>query len=136
PTQTDAMTTAHSRRSSARSVRIGTSDSPKVGGKTMEELALENVELRKALGSTINRLRVFEISAQSSSAALAQSIRSLQQSPDTTPEYSRGKSGGDSGSGKRAGDEKAYGRIAELEEILRRNDKELARRERENSKLR
>lgn len=129
-------TAAHSRRGSARSgVGAKASDVPKVAGKTMEELALENQMLRQCLDSTSRRLRVFELSAQSSSAALAQSIRSLQRSPSVTPENSRGKA--DDSSSGRGGkvDEKARSRIAELEEILRKNDKELQRREKENAKL-
>jgi hypothetical protein len=128
-------TAAHSRRGSARPGPAGkASDVPKVAGKTMEELALENQTLRQYLDSTSKRLRIFELSAQSSSAALAQSIRSLQRSPSITPENSRGKADGSS-SGRGKGDEKARSRIAELEEILRKNDKELQRREKENAKL-
>ena len=123
-------TAVHSRRGSARPAP-GMS---KVDGKTMEELALENQTLREYLDLTAKRLRVFELSAQSSSAALAQSIRSLQRSPSITPENSRGRTDGSS-SGRGKGDEKARARIAELEEILRKNDKELQRREKENAKL-
>jgi hypothetical protein len=128
-------TAAHSRRGSARAGPARqVADLPKVAGKTMEELALENQTLRQYLDSTSKRLRVFELSAQSSSAALAQSIRSLQRSPANTPENSRGKADGSS-SGRGQVDEKARARIAELEEILQKNDKELQRREKENAKL-
>jgi hypothetical protein len=129
-------TAAHSRRGSARPGPAARStDMPKVAGKTMEELALENQMLRQYLDSTSKRLRVFELSAQSSSAALAQSIRSLQRSPTVTPENSRGRADGSSSGRGGKGDEKARSRIAELEEILRKNDKELQRREKENAKL-
>ena len=124
----------HSGRGSARSGAIS-KDMPKVGGKTMEEIALENKMLRQYLDSTSKRLRIFELSAQSSSAALAQSLRSLQRSPAPTPENSRGKSDGNSNSGKGRGDDTARARIEELEEILRKNDKELQRRDKENAKL-
>ena len=128
-------TAAHSRRGSARPGAAGkAADVPKVAGKTMEELALENETLRQYLDNTSKRLRVFELAAQSSSAALAQSIRSLQRSPTVTPENSRGKADGSS-SGRAKGDDKARTRIAELEEILRKNDKELQRRDKENAKL-
>jgi hypothetical protein len=129
-------TAAHSRRGSARLGPAGKAvDVPKVAGKTMEELALENETLRQYLDSTSKRLRVFELSAQSSSAALAQSIRSLQRSPTVTPENSRGKADTSTSGRGGKGDEKARSRIAELEEILRKNDKELQRREKENAKL-
>jgi len=128
-------TAAHSRRGSARSGPARqVADMPKVAGKTMEELALENQTLRQYLDSTSKRLRIFELSAQSSSAALAQSIRSLQRSPASTPENSRDKADSSS-SGRGKVDEKARARIAELEEILQKNDKELQRREKENAKL-
>lgn len=128
-------TAAHSRRGSARPYPTRqVADIPKVAGKTMEELALENQTLRQYLDSTSKRLRIFELSAQSSSAALAQSIRSLQRSPASTPENSRSRADGSS-SGRGKVDEKARARIAELEEILQKNDKELQRREKENAKL-
>jgi hypothetical protein len=128
-------TAAHSRRGSARpGPARQVADMPKVAGKTMEELALENQTLRQYLDSTSKRLRIFELSAQSSSAALAQSIRSLQRSPASTPENSHGKADGSS-SGRGKVDEKARARIAELEGILQKNDKELQRREKENAKL-
>lgn len=129
-------TAAHSRRGSARPGPAGkAADVPKAAGKTMEELALENETLRQYLDLTSKRLRVFELSAQSSSAALAQSIRSLQRSPTVTPENSRGKADTSTSGRGGKGDEKARSRIAELEEILRKNDKELQRREKENAKL-
>jgi hypothetical protein len=101
----------------------------------MEELALENQMLRQYLDSTSKRLRLFELSAQSSSAALAQSIRSLQRSPSVTPENSRGRA--DESSNGRSGkvNEHARIRIAELEETVQKNEKELQRREKENAKL-
>ena len=111
-------------------------DVPTFGGKTMEELALENQALKHLSDTLSKRLHVFELSAQSSSAALAQSIRSLQRSPAGTPENSRGRDESTSSSGKGKGvDERARARIVELEEILRKNDRELQKREKENAKL-
>ncbi|KAL2426638.1 hypothetical protein ABEF95_011094 [Exophiala dermatitidis] len=142
----------------------------KVDGKTMEEIALANHALRQLVDTLSRRLHVFEMSAQTSSAALAQSIRSLQRSPFTTPttlspENSRGKStgkggglgmgldlglgmgigthsgGGGGGGGAAAGptpgsDEAMAKRIAELEEILRKSDARLRKKDDENAKLR
>jgi hypothetical protein len=139
PATTDSSTpgtAAHSRRGSARpGFGAKGPDLPKVAGKTMEELALENQMLRQYLDSTSKRLRLFELSAQSSSAALAQSIRSLQRSPSVTPENSRGRA--DESNSGRSGkvDEQARIRIAELEEMVQKNEKELQRREKENAKL-
>jgi hypothetical protein len=108
-------------------------DTKTVGGKTMEELALENQALKHLSDTLSKRLHVFELSAQSSSAALAQSIRSLHLSPLNTPENSRDSRG------RKAGvveaDAKARARITELEEVLRKSDREIARRREENSKL-
>lgn len=140
PTATGSGQNSARGRRNSRAATDGGNDMPKVGGKTMEEYALENHTLKLILDQTAKRLRVFELSAQSSSAALAQSIRSLQRSPASTPENSRGKTLADNNSNSGAGaarkaDEKARARITELEEILRKNDAELQRRERENAKL-
>lgn len=118
--------------------RRGAPDEAKVGGKTMEELALENQALKHLSDTLSRRLHVFEMSAQTSTAALTQSIRSLHMSPLTTPllspENSRGKN-----SGKpldtRGADEGLLRRIAELEEILRKSDARTRKKEEENAKL-
>lgn len=132
--------------------RGGTADEAKVDGKTMEELALENQALKHLSDTLSRRLHVFEMSAQTSSAALAQSIRSLHHSPVSTPllspENSRGKTstkglgvGLDSGrlgigSGGGPGSDDAMAkRIAELEDILRRSDARLRKKDEENAKL-
>ncbi|EXJ79680.1 hypothetical protein A1O3_07961 [Capronia epimyces CBS 606.96] len=121
-------------------------DQAKVNGKTMEELALENQALKHLSDTLSRRLHVFEMSAQTSSAALAQSIRSLHRSPITTPllspENSRGKSsakGMDAagyGAGGGAGSDEAMAkRIAELEDILLRSDARIRKKDEENAKL-
>lgn len=94
--------------------------------KSLEELTVTNAALRKLTDTLSKRLQVFEASAQSSSAALAHSIRSI--SARSNPDNSQGKT--------EDRDDKAAARIAELEDILRKSDRELARRERENAKLR
>lgn len=118
--------------------RRGAPDEAKVGGKTMEELSLENQALKHLSDTLSRRLHVFEMSAQTSTAALTQSIRSLHMSPLTTPllspENSRGKNSGrplDTG----GADEGLLRRIAELEEILRKSDARTRKKEEENAKL-
>ncbi|KIW98444.1 uncharacterized protein Z519_00105 [Cladophialophora bantiana CBS 173.52] len=126
----------------------GGADEIKVNGKTMEELALENQALKHLSDTLSKRLHVFEMSAQTSSAALAQSIRSLHnRSPMLSPENSRGKgisgkmgldSGGMAGIGNSGGGgnrDATQRRIAELEEILRKSDARARKREEENMKL-
>ncbi|OAL33955.1 hypothetical protein AYO20_06790 [Fonsecaea nubica] len=126
----------------------GVTDEIKVNGKTMEELALENQALKHLSDTLSKRLHVFEMSAQTSSAALAQSIRSLHnRSPMLSPENSRGKTisgkmGLDSGAMAGIGNSGGAGnrdttqrRIAELEEILRKSDARARKREEENVKL-
>jgi hypothetical protein len=102
----------------------------------MEELVLENKALRHITDSLTNRLHMFEISSQTSTAALAQSIRSIPKSPMLTPETSRkAKSRGELGETSVAGgggDE----RVAELEAILRKSDAVARKKEAENAKLR
>lgn len=51
------------------------------GGKTMEELDLENAALRQLLDTQSRRLQMWEASAQSQSQALAQSFRALHEYP-------------------------------------------------------
>lgn len=115
---------------------FSTAAQPKYDGKTMEELALENTVLKRTTNDMARRLMTFEFNAQNSSAALAQSIRSLHLSPVTTPENSRGKtiaaSGGHSND---AAARMAQKRIEELEEVLRKYDRKLNKREDENAKL-
>ena len=134
----DARTTVPSveslDRQTAGSVRRTatlSADTKTVNGKTMEELSLENQALKHLADKLSKRLHVFELSSQSSSAALAQSIRSLQRSPLTTPENS-----GRGGSARGASDDKTKARIAELEEILKKTDRENQRRRDDNTKLR
>lgn len=116
----------------------------KVDGKTMEELALENSALKHLSDTLSKRLHVFEMSAQTSSAALAQSIRSLHnRSPMLSPQTSRGKPisgksilGLDSyGNSTGQNDEATQRRITELEEILRKSDVRARKKEEENVKL-
>ncbi|KAK5064965.1 hypothetical protein LTR84_000800 [Exophiala bonariae] len=113
-------------------------DEAKVGGKTMEELSMENQALKHLSDTLSKRLHVFEMSAQTSTAALTQSIRSLHMSPLTTPllspENSRGKNSArplDTG----GADEGLLRRIAELEDILRKSDARTRKKEEENAKL-
>jgi hypothetical protein len=98
----------------------------------MEELVLENKALRHITDSLTNRLHMFEISSQTSTAALAQSIRSMPKSPMQTPETSRKEKSRGSPSGAGGGDE----RVAELEAILRKSDAVARKKEAENAKLR
>lgn len=115
---------------------FGTGAQPKYDGKTMEELALENIVLKRTTNDMARRLMTFEFNAQNSSAALAQSIRSLHLSPVTTPENSRGKTIAVSGGhGNDAATRMAHKRIEELEDVLRKYDRKLNKREDENAKL-
>lgn len=129
----------------SRFTRRGGTEDVKVAGKTMEELALENQALKHLSDTLSRRLHVFEMSAQTSSAALAQSIRSLHRSPLTTPllspENSRGRNSGKgmnrdtAGGGGGGTDDAMTRRIAELEEILRKSDARTRKKEEENAKL-
>ena len=143
----------------------------KIHGKTPEELALENMTLRHDFDAVSRRLHMFEASAQQTSAALAQSIRSLaRSSPTSTPENSHGKtqtptptqtrmsrakppdiaavsrpSRSHNNNNDHDDDDVPVGnaedatttqkRLAELQELLRKSDLELERRDRENVKL-
>ncbi|KAL6718759.1 hypothetical protein ACLMJK_002993 [Lecanora helva] len=94
----------------------------KVGGKTMEELQLENETLRAMLENVSRRLQDFEMGAQTSSMALHQSIRaSMKQSPTASSVAGGGGAGG-------AG-------VERLEEQVKEGKRELERLGKENEKL-
>ncbi len=101
--------------------------SPTINGRSLEELVLHNAAQKQTIDAMSKRLHDWEASAQTSAAALAYSIRSITRSNPSTPENSQGKTANT--------DTKASARIVELEEILKKNDKELVRREKENAKL-
>lgn len=97
-----------------------------VGGKAMEELYLENETLRKALDNLSKRLQMWEVNAQSSSAALQQSLRSLGNqsrgdSPGQMPPYSSINRNDKT--------------VADLEELVGKAEAEKERHRRENEKL-
>lgn len=55
---------------------------PSGGMKTMEELELENTTMRNLLDTQSKRLQMWELSSQSQSMALQQSMRAVRQRPD------------------------------------------------------
>jgi len=62
--------------------RDGMKKDPKsAGGKTMEELELENTSLRQLLDTQAKRLQMWEMSSQSQSMALQQSMRAARPPP-------------------------------------------------------
>ncbi|KAL9617524.1 MAG: hypothetical protein Q9160_007682 [Pyrenula sp. 1 TL-2023] len=97
-----------------------------VGGKSMEELYLENQTLRNISDNLSKRLHMWEVNAQSSSAALQQSLRSLGNHP-------RGSSPGKPPlDGVPEGIDKT---VADLEEIVRKAEADKERYRRESEKL-
>lgn len=105
-------------------------------GKTLEEIHLENQTLRRTLNEAAKRIQGYEMMAQQQTIALAQSVRSLTLSPSVTPENSRGKTinpAGAAGSDLRVAMQQK--RIEELEEMMRKNEKRMGRKEDENAKL-
>lgn len=121
--------------------RRGMTDERKVDGKTMEELALENQALKHISDTLSRRLHVFEMSSQTSTAALAQSIRSMPHSPSMTPTTLRHKPSNkpdihDTASTDGEHDERTQKRMGELEDILRKSDARAKKKDAENEKLR
>ena len=109
------------------------------GGKSMEELQLENESLRTILDEMSRRLWQFEMGAQMGSVALQQSIRaSLNRTvPSNTGPGSPAASeaGGGTATGGAGGDNAASDRVAGLEEEVGKTKKELDRMGKENEKL-
>jgi hypothetical protein len=95
--------------------------------RIIEEQGMQIDALKRHIDALSKRLHIFELSSQSSTAALAQSIRSLPRSPGVTPENSRGKS---SSGGNQEGK-----RIKELEALLEKNSAELRKRRDESAEL-
>lgn len=96
-----------------------------IGTKTMEELQLENEAMKALLDQTSRRLLEFEMSAQTSSVALARSIRQLNMHNQET------SAGGVNGNGSKEAEEK----MRAMEEQMLARVKEMAKVERENEKL-
>ena len=110
-------------------------DERKVDGKTMEELALENETLRHLSDTLSRRLHVFEMSSQTATNALAQSIRSMG-SPHLTPEHSRSKTKSTGLFAVSGDNEGMTRRVQELEDILKKSDAKLRKKDEEAAKLR
>ncbi|KAJ5512675.1 hypothetical protein N7463_002227 [Penicillium fimorum] len=106
--------------------------------KTMEEMQVENETLRGLTDSLATRLHMWEVSAQSSSMALQQSIRMMHRQSAGTPDYFQSTTGTTSPVAtltvpSAAADTDA--RIKELEEKVRRSEQKLETASHENDKL-
>jgi len=106
----------------------------------LEELTLANTTLKQNLDKLSKRLHIFEASAQSSSAALAYSIRSLAAHPSSpSPSPSSNPNPNPTTNVEptttTTSPSSSSARITELEDLLRKNERELTRRDRENAKL-
>lgn len=104
---------------------------PVAGGKTPEELHLENTALRDLLDVLSKRLAQFEMGSQSQSQALYQSFRLMKQSQPQLPVASTSETGAEVAGKGKGGDD----RVGALEEQLQAQQKELEKMTRENEKL-
>ncbi|RHZ53834.1 uncharacterized protein CDV56_105047 [Aspergillus thermomutatus] len=103
--------------------------------KTMEELQMENQALKHLSDTLSKRLHMWEVNAQSSSMALQQSLKAIHHHNGPWPDHpysAQGSSAAASPSAPMDSDQ----RIKEMEEHIRRSEKELERVGRENEKLR
>lgn len=107
--------------------RGGKGKAANVGTKTMEELQLENEAMKALLDQTSRRLLEFEMSAQTSSVALARSMRQLNMHNNE----GHGPGGNGNGNGSKEAEEK----MRAMEEQMLARVKEMAKVERENEKL-
>jgi hypothetical protein len=106
--------------------------------KTMEEMQVENETLRGLTDSLATRLHMWEVSAQSSSMALQQSIRMMHRQSGGTTDYLQPTTATASPvatltAPPAAADTDA--RIKELEEQVRRSEQKLQTASHENDKL-
>ncbi|KAL9111122.1 MAG: hypothetical protein Q9227_004385 [Pyrenula ochraceoflavens] len=100
-----------------------------VSNKTMEELEMENDALKRVTDLLSKRLHMWEVNAQSSSAALQQSLRSLHQQPQRSNSPLRSASEGIET------DDDASRTISQLEGKIRKAESDRERQKRENEKL-
>ncbi|CAG8041156.1 unnamed protein product [Penicillium nalgiovense] len=120
--------------------RRGASDKPTAPQthKTMEEMQMENETLRNLTDSLATRLHMWEVSAQSSSMALQQSIRMMHRQSGGTPDYGQPTTATTSPVATLTAPPSAAdtdGRIKELEEQIQRSEKKLESATHENDKL-
>ncbi|RAH66038.1 uncharacterized protein BO66DRAFT_394908 [Aspergillus aculeatinus CBS 121060] len=106
--------------------------------KTMEELQMENQALRQLSDTLSKRLHMWEVNAQSSSMALQQSLKAMHHPNTHSPDQ---PAPGSSAAMSPVGDSTLPAaeqdqRIKELEEAIRRSEKEMSQMGRENEKLR
>lgn len=106
--------------------------------KTMEEMQVENETLRGLTDSLATRLHMWEVSAQSSSMALQQSIRMMHRQSAGTPDYFQPSTATTSPVATLTappGAADTDARIKELEEQIQRSEKKLETAAHENDKL-
>ncbi|KAI9044314.1 uncharacterized protein KD926_001545 [Aspergillus affinis] len=108
--------------------------------KTMEELQMENQALRHLSDTLSKRLHMWEVNAQSSSIALQQSLKAMHHqnipSPEHHPQASSAITSPPAPLSTQPSMTDHDQRIKELEDIIRRGEKDLERADRENDKLR
>ncbi|EEH46518.2 uncharacterized protein PADG_02616 [Paracoccidioides brasiliensis Pb18] len=149
-----------------RAARSRASGATQPNTKTMEELQMENQALKHLSDTLSKRLHMWEVNAQSSSLALQQSLKAMQHQPTSSPgrqlsptssavpheprlhgiQSSPAPAAGAapvptqervvSGESLPSSSDANEARLKELEELLRRGEKELQRVGRENEKLR
>ncbi|KAJ5908374.1 hypothetical protein N7495_001056 [Penicillium taxi] len=124
-----------------RTGRRGTTDKQLTSqnSKTLEELQMENQALKHLSDTLSKRLHMWEVNAQSSSMALQQSLRAIHHhntgSPEQTMHGSAGLVSPSAPLSAAPAISEPDPRIKELEDIVRRGEKELARIGHENDKL-
>jgi regulator of replication initiation timing len=112
--------------------RLGGSRSRARGGQDLEnvveELYMENKSLKDCVDKLSRRLQAFEMSAQSSSLALQESMRMMRpSSPSVIPPYIP--------TGGSDNEMKSAARISMLEERVATNEEEIQKLRKENEKL-
>ena len=105
----------------------------KMSNKTIEELEMENDALKRVTDLLSKRVHMWEVNAQSSSAALQQSLRSLHQQPPRSGSPLTVNVGPGSETGEM--DDATAKTISQLEERIRKVESEKERQKRENEKL-
>jgi hypothetical protein len=108
---------------------------PSGAAKTMEELELENATMRNLLDTQSKRLQMWELSSQSQSMALQQSMRAVRQRPDLPNTISDPATLERMTSRDLESDSDAKAKLKKLEELLEVEREERLTLEQKNKKM-
>ncbi|CEL09864.1 hypothetical protein ASPCAL12993 [Aspergillus calidoustus] len=133
PSSPELLQASKGKARASRSSKLTSMQPP----KTLEELQMENEALRHLSDTLSKRLHMWEVNAQSSSMALQQSLKAMHHmpSPEQHSQFTSAVPSPAALSAAPAAPSEQDLRIKELEEMVRRHEKDLEQAGRENKRL-